>query len=287
MCLDRKKGIAFAVLAAACYAINAPCSKLLLDAMPATLMAGFLYVGAGLSMGVVALVRATRGEKAEVGLTREDLPYTVMMMILDIAAPICFLWGLMGTTAANASLLNHFEIVATALLAWIVFQEKINRRLWLGIVCITVSCLILSLKDVSSISFSYGSLLVLLACVCWGLENNCTRKISSKDPMQIVLLKGLGSGGGSLVIGFGLLGERLTSVWSVFAVLAVGTVAYGMSIFFYVYAQRILGAARTSAYYATAPFLGTVLSLVIFQEMPSVTFFASLGIMLVGAWLAA
>ncbi len=281
------KGIALAILAASLYAINSPCSKLLLNEMPATIMAGFLYVGAGLSMIVVALLRKARGSSSEMQLTRAELPYTVMMVVLDIAAPICLLWGLTGTTAANASLLNNFEIVATALIAWLAFRESISRRLWLGIVCITISCLILSFEDMSSVTFSYGSLLVLLACVCWGLENNCTRKLSSKDPMQIVILKGIGSGGGSLIIGFCFLGERLTSAWSVFAVLAVGAVAYGMSIFFYVYAQRILGAAKTSAYYAAAPFIGTLLSLLIFQEIPPAAFFVALVIMLLGAWLSA
>lgn len=281
------KGIALAILAASLYAINSPCSKLLLNEMPATIMAGFLYVGAGLSMIVVALLRKARGSSSEMQLTRAELPYTVMMVVLDIAAPICLLWGLTGTTAANASLLNNFEIVATALIAWFAFRESISRRLWLGIVCITISCLILSFEDMSSVTFSYGSLLVLLACVCWGLENNCTRKLSSKDPMQIVILKGIGSGGGSLIIGFCFLGERLTSAWSVFAVLAVGAVAYGMSIFFYVYAQRILGAAKTSAYYAAAPFIGTLLSLLIFQEIPPAAFFVALVIMLLGAWLSA
>lgn len=281
------KGIALAILAASLYAINSPCSKLLLNEMPATIMAGFLYAGAGLSMIVVALLRKARGSSSEMQLTRAELPYTVMMVVLDIAAPICLLWGLTGTTAANASLLNNFEIVATALIAWLAFRESISRRLWLGIVCITISCLILSFEDMSSVTFSYGSLLVLLACVCWGLENNCTRKLSSKDPMQIVILKGIGSGGGSLIIGFCFLGERLTSAWSVFAVLAVGAVAYGMSIFFYVYAQRILGAAKTSAYYAAAPFIGTLLSLLIFQEIPPAAFFVALVIMLLGAWLSA
>ncbi len=281
------KGIALAILAASLYAINSPCSKLLLNEMPATIMAGFLYVGAGLSMIVVALLRKARGSSSEMQLTRAELPYTVMMVVLDIAAPICLLWGLTGTTAANASLLNNFEIVATALIAWLAFRESISRRLWLGIVCITISCLILSFEDMSSVTFSYGSLLVLLACVCWGLENNCTRKLSSKDPMQIVILKGIGSGGGSLIIGFCFQGERLTSAWSVFAVLAVGAVAYGMSIFFYVYAQRILGAAKTSAYYAAAPFIGTLLSLLIFQEIPPAAFFVALVIMLLGAWLSA
>ena len=279
------RGIFFAVLAAALYAINSPFSKILLDFMPSTLMAGFLYIGAGLGMGAVALVRKARGaEKKEAKLTAKELPYTVAMILLDIAAPICLLLGLRSESAANVSLLNNFEIVATALIALAVFKEKISLRLWAGIAFVVLSCALLSVSDFSQFQFSYGSLFVLLACVCWGLENNCTRKISSKDPLEIVLLKGIFSGSGSIVIGL-CIGERVTIVWSVFAVLGVGFVAYGLSIFFYVHAQRLLGAARTSAYYAIAPFIGTLLSLAVFREIPPYTYYIALALMAAGAWL--
>ena len=129
-------------------------------------------------------------------------------------------------------------------------------------------------------------LAVLAACVCWGIENNCTRKISSKDPLEIVLLKGIFSGAGSLCIGL-ILGERVQFLWSVFAVMGVGLVAYGLSIFFYVHAQRLLGAARTSAYYAVAPFLGTLLSVLIFRQLPAPLYYVALALMAVGAWLSA
>ena len=118
------------------------------------------------------------------------------------------------------------------------------------------------------------------------MENNCTRRLSSKDPLEIVLLKGVFSGLASVVIGL-CLGERITALWSVLAVLWVGFVAYGLSIFFYVYAQRRLGAARTSAYYAIAPFVGALLSLLMFKEIPTYTYFVALGLMMIGAWLCA
>lgn len=281
-----KKGIAFAILAAALYAINAPFSKILLEFMPPTLMAGFLYVGAGIGMIFIALMRKIKKYEAkELKLTKSELPYTIAMIVLDIAAPICLLFGLNSTTAANASLLNNFEIVATAIIALMVFKEKISTRLWFGIFFVTLSCGILSFEDVSSLRFSYGSLFVLLATICWGFENNCTRKISSKDPLQIVLLKGIFSGIGSLIIGL-FIGEQIEALWSIVAVLCVGFVAYGLSIYFYVYAQRLLGAARTSAYYAVAPFIAAILSLIIFREIPDVTYFVALVLMIVGAWLS-
>lgn len=284
--LNTKRGIGLAILAAALYAINAPFSKILLDFMPPTLMAGCLYAGAGIGMLFIAFIRKIqKTEMKELKLTKAELPYTIAMIVFDIAAPICLLFGLNATTAANASLLNNFEIVATAIIALMVFKEKISMRLWFGILFVTLSCGILSFEDVSSLRFSYGSLFVLVAAICWGFENNCTRKISSKDPLQIVLLKGIFSGIGSLVIGL-CIGERIEALWSIAVVLCVGFVAYGLSIYFYVYAQRMLGVARTSAYYAVAPFISAILSLIIFREIPDSTYFAALVLMITGAWLS-
>lgn len=277
-------GILFAVLAATLYALSLPFSKLLLDFVPPTLMAGLLYLGAGIGMGCVSLFRANK--TGEQRLAKAELPYTIAMVVLDIAAPIFLLLGLSMTTAANASLLNNFEIVATSMIALAVFGERISARLWMGIVFVTLSCALLSVEDVASFDFSFGSLFILLACICWGIENNCTRRLSHKDPMQIVVIKGIFSGLGSIAIGL-VLGESLDALWSVLAVLAVGFISYGMSIFFYVYAQRLLGAARTSAYYAITPFIGALLSLVIFRDPPTYPYFVALALMIVGAWLCA
>ncbi|MBQ9781573.1 MAG: DMT family transporter [Clostridia bacterium] len=280
-----KLGVFLAILAASLYAINSPLSKVLLGYISPTLMAGFLYLGAGLGMGIIAIIRkAGKTKRQESKLTKAELPYMVAMVALDILAPICLLFGLKTISPANASLLNNFEIVATAIIALMIFKEKISARLWVGIIFVTLSCVTLSVEDFSSVEFSFGSLFILLACVCWGFENNCTKKISSKDPLQIVLIKGLCSGLGSIIVGL-IIGERITVIWSVFATLLVGFVAYGLSIFFYVYAQRLLGAARTSAYYAVAPFIGTALSLVIFPSIPRFTYFIALALMIIGAWL--
>ena len=283
---DMKHGIFLAVLAAGLYALSSPFSKLLLPFMPSTLMAGFLYLGAGLGMTALALSRKAAGRpEAEARLTRKELPYTVAMIVLDIAAPISLLFGLTITTAANASLLNNFEIVATAIIALLIFKEAISSRLWLGILFVTASCALLSFEDISSLQFNLGSLFVLLACILWGIENNCTRKLSSKDPLEIVMVKGIFSGLGSVVIGL-VCGERIHYLWAIPLVLLLGFVAYGLSIYYYVYAQRLLGAARTSAYYAVAPFIGAFLSLIIFREVPGVLFLAALALMAIGAWLS-
>ena len=279
--------IVWAILAAALYAVNAPVSKLLLrDATPA-MMAAMLYLGAGIGMLLLGMARQRlKIGKNEQKLTRKDLPFAVGMIVLDIAAPICLMIGLTSTTSANASLLNNFEIVATSVIALLVFKEAIGKRLWLAIGLITLSSVILSVEDASSLHFSAGSLFVLLACVCWGFENNCTRMMSQSDPLEIVVLKGFGSGLGSLAIAFAV-GEQLPPLRLILCALLLGFVSYGLSIFFYVYAQRKLGAAKTSAYYAISPFIGVLLSLLIFQEMPSLSFWAALLIMALGAYFAA
>ena len=293
MCASNRKGILLAILAAALYAISSPLSKLLLDAVPPTLLAGLLYLGAGLGMGVIALVRRLlHTPRTEEPFTRSDAPYVLAMIGLDIAAPILLLLGLSMTSAANASLLNNFEIVSTALIALCLFREAVSPRLWGGIVLVTLSCALLSLEDVTALRPSAGSLLILGACLCWGIENNCTRRLSGKDPLTVVLFKGIFSGLGAICIGF-CSSERPASLVAVHAIpaiaaaLAVGFVAYGLSIFFYVYAQRMLGAARTGAYYAIAPFIGTALSLAIFRDPPPATYFAALVLMAAGAVLSA
>lgn len=281
-----RTGILFAILAASLYALSSPLSKILLNYVSSTLMAGFLYLGAGIGMGLISIIRSnSKQHNIEEKITKKELPYVIAMVVLDIAAPIFLLLGLSMTSAANASLLNNFEIVATSIIAFAVFKEKISARLWLGIAFVMLSCTLLSFEGAESFNVSYGSLFILLACVCWGIENNCTRALSSKDPQQIVTIKGIFSGLGSLIIAL-IVGERAENLWSVVLVLILGFVSYGLSIFFYVYAQRYIGATRTSAYYAIAPFIGALLSLVIFNVMPSYTYFLALALMIVGAYLS-
>lgn len=207
------------------------------------------------------------------------------MVALDILAPILLMLGLKSATAANVSLLNNFEIVATSLVALAVFKESISKKLWIAIGLVTISSIILSFEDMSSLSFSYGSVFVLLACVCWGFENNCTRMMSSKDPLETVVIKGFGSGLGSFIVAL-VTGEKMPDIVFVLCALVLGFIAYGLSIYFYIYAQRDLGAAKTSTYYAVSPFVGAALSLVIFRQTPSVSYIIALLIMIAGTYLA-
>ena len=281
------RAVGFAILAAALYALNAPLSKVLLGQVPARMMAALLYLGAGAGMLLLRLMQKSMGKSsAEAPLTRKELPYTVAMVVLDVAAPIFLMLGLTGTSAASASLLNNFEIVATSLIALAIFRERISGRLWLAIGLVTLSSIVLSLEGGGSLQFSLGSLLVLLACCCWGLENNCTRALSEKDPLEIVVVKGFGSGLGAMIVAL-VCGDHLPALLPALGALALGFVAYGLSIFFYIYAQRTLGAAKTSTWYAISPFIGVGLSLVIFRQLPGLMFWVALAIMAAGAYFAA
>lgn len=231
----------FAILAAALYAINIPFSKKMLHFVSPTMMAAFLYLGAGTGLFLYSLISKTK--KTNAALTRTDLPFTIGMIVLDIAAPIFLMLGLQTTNSANASLLNNFEIVATSMIAFFIFKEALSKKLTLAILLVTLASIALSFEGKGSFQFNTGSLLVLAASCCWGLENNCTRMLSNKSSVQITTIKGIFSGLGSFIIAL-TVGEKIPSLKNILIVLILGFVAYGLSINFYIKAQKELGAAK-------------------------------------------
>ncbi len=282
---SKKIGALLALAAAALYAINAPFSKLLLEYVDTTMMAALLYLGAGIGMFLFGAARSLSGahNKRE-RLTVKELPYTIAMVVLDIAAPILLMLGIANTNSANVSLLNNFEIVATTLIALLVFKEKVSARLWSAILLVVAASALLTFEGAEGFTFNLGSVFVLGACVCWGFENNCTRMLSSKNTEEIVIIKGIGSGLGSLAIAL-LLGERMPEIKWLLLSLLLGFVAYGLSIYFYIMAQSVLGAAKTSAYYSVAPFLGVLFGILIVGERPGVRFFIAFAIMILSTVL--
>ena len=278
---EKVKAITYALLAALFYAINVPISKILLKTVGPASMAALLYLGAGFGIAVLSAFRKKNRDR-EQKLTRKDLPYVIGMIVLDIAAPIFLMMGISYGASANASLLGNFEIVATTVIALCIFKEAVSKRLWLAIALITLSSIILSFEGAESLQFSCGSLFVLLATICWGFENNCTRNISSKDTYEIVTIKGIFSGLGSLAIAF-IRREAFPGMRYIAVALVLGFVAYGLSIFLYVRAQNTLGAAKTSAYYAINPFVGAFLSFVFLKERLSIIYLIALVIMFAGS----
>ncbi len=225
-------------------------------------------------------IKAKKEDKAE-RLCKSDLPFTLGMIFLDIVAPIFLMLGIKYGTSANASLLGNFEIVATTLIALMIFKEKVSWRLWLAILFITISSIILSFEGIDGFDFSIGSLFVICATICWGLENNCTRRLSSKSTYQIVTIKGLCSGFGSVLVSL-ISGEITFNIKFIPLALILGFVAYGLSIFTYIRAQKDLGAAKTCAFYAIAPFIGAFLAFVLLHEKLSFQYFLALIVMIIG-----
>jgi len=282
------KAILYAIFAAILFGINAPISKVLLDKISPVLMASLLYFGAAIGMLVVKMIinlNKKEHNKKE-SFKKNQIKYIILMIVLDILAPIFLMIGINNTTSANASLLINFEIVATSIIALVIFKEIISKKLWVAIFLIVISSILLSFENFSSLSFSIGSIFVIIACICWGLENNCTKMLSKNDTYNVVIIKGFGSSVGSFIIAF-IVGIELVEFSYVVIACLLGFVSYGLSIFFYVLSQRSLGAAKTSAFYAFAPFIGVTLSFFIFKDKPSIVFISALIIMIIGAILAA
>ena len=280
----KKAATIYAIVAAALYAVNVPFSKMLLGHVEPTMMAAFLYLGAGLGMFVYSIIaKATQKTAPTESLTKKELPYTIAMVVLDIIAPILLMFGISSSHAANVSLINNFEIVATSMIALFVFKEIISKKLWIAITLVTAASVILSFEGAGSFKFNIGSLFVFGACLCWGIENNCTRMISNKSSIEIVVIKGTFSGLGSLIVSL-IIGESIPSVIWMLAVLLLGFVAYGLSIYFYVMAQKDLGAAKTSAYYSIAPFLGVAFGMLFLGERPAIQFYIALVVMVVSTY---
>ena len=281
---DKPKAILLAFTAAALYALSTPFSKILMTQIPPSFMAGLLYLGAGLGMIPLCFVKTKTGGSTPTKITRQDFPYIAGMVALDIAAPILLMTALTKVSAANISLINNLEIAATSVIAFLIFKEKISARLWIGILLVSAAGIILSFEGSDSISFSPYSIFAFLACLCWGFENNCTRKLSDCDTTKIVITKGLGSGTGAILVAL-ITGERIGFSSFIFLALLLGFFAYGLSVFTYIQAQRFLGAARTSSYYAVSPFIATLFSIAIYKEFPGVAFCIAFIIMAAGTFV--
>ena len=274
----------YAIGAAALYAINVPFSKILLGYVEPTMLAAFLYLGAGVGLFIYDVVSKGMGKSGTAEpLTRKELPYTIAMVVLDIIAPILLMLGIKSSSAASVSLINNFEIVATSIIALLIFKEVISKKLWIAIALVTAASVILSFEGTGALEFNTGSLLVLGACLCWGFENNCTKMISNKSSVQIVVIKGTFSGLGSLIVAL-VIGESLPALLWVLCALLLGFVSYGLSIHFYIMAQKDLGAAKTSAYYSIAPFLGVAFGMLILGERPGIQFYVALVVMIISTY---
>jgi drug/metabolite transporter (DMT)-like permease len=193
------------------------------------------------------------------------------------------MFGLSSTPAATSSLLLNLEGVLTAVIAWVVFRENVDLQVFLGMMAIVAGGVLLSWHP-GATAVPVGALLIVCACLCWAIDNNLTRKISTNDAMVIACLKGLVAGSVNLTIAL-ILGAHLPSAATVAAAMATGFAGYGVSLVLFVVALRNLGTARTGAYFSVAPLFGVALSLMIWPDAPSVFFWLASVLMALGVWL--
>jgi drug/metabolite transporter (DMT)-like permease len=258
-------GVPLALASAALFGAVAPLSKLLLGAVTPLMLAGLMYFGVGLGLAAFRLLRTASPEAEEAQLQRADIPWLAVAIGMGgIVGPVLLMFGLSRTTASSAALLLNMEGLATMTIAWIFFRENVDRQLILGGLAIVAGAALLS-WDGNGVSLDTGALLVIGACVAWGVDNNFTRKISATDPAVIAMLKGLIAGGVNIAIALAT-GSSFPAAVPVMAAGIVGLLGVGVSLVMFILALRHLGSARTGAYYSLAPFIGAILAVAVLGE---------------------
>ncbi|MES2069311.1 MAG: DMT family transporter [Pseudomonadota bacterium] len=282
------KGVIYALLAAALFGASTPFAKILVGQVAPVMLAGMLYLGSGLGLLTWYVARAitSRGDQDRTaGLKAPDLPWLGGAIVAGgIAGPVLLMLGLRLTPASSASLLLNMEGVLTAMLAWFVFKENFDRRIFAGMLLIVVAGTLLSWEQVPVLGVPWGALAIIGACLCWAIDNNLTRKVSASDAVQIAGVKGLVAGSVNLAIAVAL-GYSLPEMRIVLTAGVVGFCGYGLSLVMFVLALRHLGTARTGAYFSAAPFVGAVISLAMLGDSPGIVFWIAAALMGAGIWL--
>jgi drug/metabolite transporter (DMT)-like permease len=276
--------VVYALGAAALFGASTPLAKALGLNLSPILLAGLLYLGSGLGLTLLRLVR-DRGWQPS-GLKASEWPWLLGAIAFGgVLGPVALMFGLTLTSGATASLMLNLESVLTAVLAWVVFKENADRRIVAGMLAIVAGGLLLAWPQGSAQSQSWiGPLAVALACVCWAIDNNLTRKVSASDSVFIAGIKGLTAGLVNCALALAL-GAKLPHIAVLGPTLIVGFLGYGISLVLFILALRGLGTARTGAYFSTAPFLGAAIAIVLFGEPVSMTFWGASLLMGLGVWI--
>ncbi len=278
-----------ALSAALLFGASTPLAKLLVGDVPALLLAGLLYLGSGLGLGLLLTLRwlrARRGARAQAlfAIPRSDLAWLAGAVVFGgMLGPALLMVGLQQTSGATASLLLNVEAVLTALIAWLVFEENADRQIVIGMAAIVAGGVLLSLEP-GGMRSSAGALFIVGACLCWAIDNNLTRKVSTNDAMLVAGLKGLVAGAFNTTLALAA-GVGVPGLPAIGASLLVGFFGYGLSLTLFVVGLRLLGTARTGAYFSVAPLFGVLVSLALWPELPGPAFWVAAALMAVGVWL--
>ncbi|PWT98452.1 MAG: EamA family transporter [Candidatus Melainabacteria bacterium] len=282
------KQFAYLALAAAfLFGASTPACKVLLTHIHPAMLAGLLYLGSGIGLGTFSILKRffVKQPTNEAGLSRTELPWLAGAIVFGgIAAPLFLMYGLRASSASSASLLLNLEAAFTALIAWFVFRENVDRRVFLGMCAIVCGGLCLAYQPGESLSLSSSALPIVAACLCWAADNNLTRKVSGADPLISAGLKGFVAGVVNCFIAL-KIGDGIPETSVLIAACLVGLFSYGLSLSLYIRSLRHLGTARTSAYFSTAPFIGAALAIAFLNEPLSLTFTLAGVLMAAGVWL--
>ena len=275
-------GVLCALLSAVLFGISTPLAKLLVGQIAPLMLAGLLYLGSGFGLLLWFVLRQAIAHPASARLSRPDLPWLAAAVLAGgVAGPALLMLGLSVTSASTASLLLNLEGVLTAALAWFVFKENFDRRIFLGMCCIVAAGALLSWQPAAQTGLAWGTLAIIAACLCWAIDNNLTRKISASDAVQIAGIKGLVAGSINLAIALAI-GNAFPEPTRVLAAGLVGFGGYGLSLVLFVMALRHLGTARTGAYFSVAPFVGAVIAVLFLGDTPGMLFWIAAGLMATG-----
>lgn len=282
--LQMNRNVLFALLAAALFGASTPFAKSFVGDIPPVLLAGLLYLGSGVGLTLIRLIR-DRGWQST-GLPSNEWPWLLGAIFFGgVLGPIVLMFGLTSTSGSSASLLLNLEAVLTAAIAWLVFKENADRRIVAGMAAIVAGGVVLSWPSQNTSSPDWvGPALVAVACLCWAIDNNLTRKVSASDALFIAGSKGVVAGGVNTAIALAL-GSHLPALPTLAGTMAVGLLGYGFSLVLFVLALRGLGTARTGAYFSTAPFIGAAIALTVFGESTGAAFWLAAILMGVGVCL--
>ena len=278
-------GVGAALGAALLFGTGTPLAKLLLAGTDPWLLAGLLYLGSGLGL---TLLRLLRRSERRARMAPGEWPWLAGAVLAGgVVGPVLLMWGLVAMPASGAALLLNAEGVFTALIAWVVFHENVDRRIFIGMLAIVAGALVLSWPGQAQAGFgdALPALAVLGACLAWGIDNNLTRKVALADAVWLASVKGLAAGATNLVLALALVGAAWPSMAQVGGALAVGLVAYGFSLVLFVVALRGLGTARTGAYFSVAPFFGALVAVLGLGEPVTAPLLIAGALMAIGVWL--
>jgi len=278
----RRRAITYALLSSALFGASTPLAKIFVGAMPPLALAGLLYLGSAIGLGIWLALRRPSGAPP---LAASDVPWLAGAIVAGgILGPALLMYGLARSDAASASLLLNLEAVLTAALAWLVFRENVDRRVFAGMAAIVAAGVVLAWQPMAPASGAAGALLIAGACFAWALDNNLTRRASGGDAVTIAAIKGAVAGITNIALA-AALGARMPAPGAIVLVALLGLFGYGVSLVLFIMALRDLGTARTSAYFAVAPFFGALLAVALLGERPETPFWIAAALMALGVWL--